>query len=369
MGGSGEKSSSGPFPFVVWLISTLALFFTIEALVFRVFYPAILEPESAAGMFELVLKTERTRKLHAGTEVLVMGDSLVSEGFSAKIANGCGKEAGWHFSSAAIPGSSPRIWYYLLRDLDPTASRYGIVVLPLHHYNDDGEDDDLRDRILDLHWAIARLRYSDLFDFPHSFPTPSNRASALSGLLWKGLIYKTDVQRFLRHPIARIEKVSLFNRNFDSWWYDYAGNPGSLEGLKADWNARTFTLPRPVAPELRYIIARALFEAPQLAKAAQMRTYRQLWLSRILDHYRSGSTRIVFLRMPASPLPHPVREAHDPASFLDAAIHARRSVSALDENLFAPLERPDLMFDGVHLNAPGRRKFSRTLAETLIRRD
>ncbi|MDQ6664452.1 MAG: hypothetical protein M3Z23_08665 [Acidobacteriota bacterium] len=352
------------------MVSALALFFATEALIFRGIYPAVLEPESAAGTLDLVLKTEQARKLGAKVEVLVMGDSLISEGFSAKIANEAASETArsgtWHFSSTGIPGCAPRVWYYLLRELDPHASRYQAIVLPLHDYNDDGEFDNAPDRVLDLHWAIALLRYSDLFDFPRSFPTLATQAIAFRGILLKGLVYKNDVKEFLRNPAARLEKVSLYNRGFRSWWYDYEGRADSLQGLKADWNSHTFTLPEPLSPEARNQIGYTLFHAPQPARAKSIRLYRQLWFDKMIERYRNASTHIFFMKMPGSPLPHPVPDPRDPLRYVDAAVRSHPNVSALDEDLFRQLQSPDLFFDAAHLNAKGRRQFSRLLAAALM---
>ena len=84
--------------------------------------------------------------------------------------------------------------------------------------------------------------------------------------------------------------------------------------------------------------------------------YRKLWLGRILDLYKDSPTRIIFLELPRAPLPKP--EGPQPAAFLQSALR-RPNVSALPMGTFRDLERPEVFFDGLHLNRIGRGLFTR----------
>jgi len=103
---------------------SIAFVFSIDALCFRTpFYSRILAPDSAAGYFENVLAVERKRVLPGRHHVLVCGDSQIAEGFSAKLANQFALSKGWSFESAAVSGSSVKVWYYMLTRPKPVLTR------------------------------------------------------------------------------------------------------------------------------------------------------------------------------------------------------------------------------------------------------
>jgi hypothetical protein len=80
----------------------------------------------------------------------------------------------------------------MLRDLDPTAQRYRAVVLGVDDYDDEdrafGSEDDVRD----LHYVIARLRFSDAVEFARSFRDRNSRRRDAAPL---GIIYRTISRR------------------------------------------------------------------------------------------------------------------------------------------------------------------------------
>jgi len=81
-------------------------------------------------------------------------------------------QTGYVFRHAGVAGTDVRSWYYMLRDLDPTARRYRAVVFGVTDFDDEDEyftpDDDIRA----LHYVIARLRWSDVLEFALSFHSP-----------------------------------------------------------------------------------------------------------------------------------------------------------------------------------------------------
>jgi len=73
-----------------------------------------------------------------------------------------------------VPGTDARTWYYLIRDLDPTARRYRALVFGVDDYDDEDRAFNTSDDIRVLHYAIARLRWSDTFGV-HAIVRPTGR--------------------------------------------------------------------------------------------------------------------------------------------------------------------------------------------------
>lgn len=318
---------------------SLVSLFAFDAALFRTgLYARIAEPDSSTGMFELTLDREQRRPLTAAHEVLILGDSRMAEGFSALLATQTiDAPATWHFSSAAVPGMTQRCWYYLIRDLDPHATRYQTIVLPMDDYADLDGPEDIADREADLHWLINRLRWTDTWDFANSFPDPAIRARVLRGSLLKGTIYQQDVVHYLEHTHARAMKVDFWRNIFLPNLDQYTGRPETIAPLPAP---PTSTLP------------------PQ---EGRIRRYRQQWLTRVLDHYRhQPSTEFLFFRVPGAPYLTP--EPPTPPGAFIQQIQSRPNVRVLDAHTFDSLQQSDNFFDATHLNARGRRLFTTQLA-------
>src|SRR6185436_1097743 len=103
-----------------------------------------------------------------------------------------------------VAGTNPRSWYYMLRDLDPTARRYRAIVFGVDDYDDEDSYEDLNDDIRALHYVLARLRFADTWHFSRSFNDPHLQWEAFRGSLLKGLIYQSDLRAFLDHPKKRL---------------------------------------------------------------------------------------------------------------------------------------------------------------------
>src|ERR1035438_3972029 len=130
------------------LVMAMAATFGLDALLFRTpLYPSVIEPDSAAGQFELTLMREqRAQQENGGNMVVTLGDSRMS--YLPRLSNELTPETGYVFRNAGIPGSDLRTWYYMIRELDPTRRRYRAIVIGVNDYDDedtsDQPDDDLR---------------------------------------------------------------------------------------------------------------------------------------------------------------------------------------------------------------------------------
>jgi len=219
------------------------LFLLVEGLIFRVgWYTKYLEPQSSAGTVETHLAWLKRFPPGILPEVLVVGDSRIAEGFSAPAAGTAdgNRIKYWNFG---IGGATPRVWYYELRDADPTHRRFAAIVLALDRYSDQDAVDSIEDRIIDLNFVIARLRVSDCADFAASMKSPAYRARALSGCLLKGIALRRDAQEFLRHRKDRVKRAKDSRVNGLGYINDYSGKAGDLRGLSADFVNRTIHFP------------------------------------------------------------------------------------------------------------------------------
>ncbi len=316
-------------------------------------------------MFERTYFRELTRESLGPDEVLVVGDSRIAEGFSAKVANESRPSHGYYFASVGIPGSTPRCQYYLLRDLDPKRKRYRAIVLSTEAYDDVNDYEDLADRLMDLHYCIFRLRYTDTIEFASSFTSSRRRFEAFRGSLFKGLALQADLLALFDDRQKRLSSAAAWRDHGFEWSYNYQGRDADVDGIQVDWARKTIEFPEKVPVPVRQSISDKLFGpiAPQNEKLAE---YRRLWYGRILDLYSHSDTKLIFLALPRGPIVPPVPRVRPlQHSIRDFGRNGRAVL--LPENLFESLENGRFYSDSAHLNAQGRRQFSMTLTHTILR--
>ena len=367
----GLESTAKPLSQILSLAAaSLLVVFLLDAAAFRTaVYGQYLEPESYAGSFELKLHEEQTRRVRARNRVVVLGDSSIAEGFSAPLANRAANDNDWFFTNAAVPGATLRTWFYLLRDLDPEAKRYNVVVLPLQDYLD--EDgiyppalDDEADRDIDLNRLIVRLRFKDIFDFPFTYREFNQKLWALRGTAFKGIANRRDLRDFFRGPLRRIEKANFFRDHQREWLDAYAGNPGSLTGLQYDDATNTLTFPPALSMETRSALAEQI-QPMRLRVEGRRRAYRKEWIGRIVDHYRNSKAVLIFACVPIRPIHLAVNVQPQGTPIVVQEVQ-RGNAAAIDQHAFADLEAPETFFDAYHMNSRGRAEFSPRLAKEVI---
>lgn len=337
--------------------------FGLDALAFRTrWYPSYLKPDSTTGLFELILWREQQAQKNNGDNLVVtIGDSRF--GIAPKISNDIADETGYMFRSAGVAGTDPRSWYYMLRDLDPTARRYRAIVFGVNDYSDEDEafvpDDDIRA----LHYCIARLRLMDAMAFASSFHDPNLRWQAFRGTLLKGLVYQADFHEFLSNPAKRIREIRLDHQGYEEWTYGYVGSDRSMEGLEIDWKTLTAKFPPGADDNQRDTVQSFLLRAP-VPQTGRLAAFRREWFGRILDRYRGSRTRMIFLRLPRGPIPRPAYLARSTGSVI-RELASRPNVMLVDEHAFEMIEHPWLFHDGMHMNKPGVVMFSTMLAHVI----
>ncbi len=340
--------------------------FALDGLLFRTpFYPSILQPDSSAGTFELTLEREQqAQRLNGDNLVVTLGDSRFA--YSPRLANELTAQTGYVFRHAGVAGTDVRSWYYMLRDLDPSARRYRAIVFGVTDYDDEDQfftpDDDIRA----LHYVIARLRWSDVLEFALSFHSRKLQWEALRGASLKGIVYQNDILTFLSNPKKRIQYARAAHRDYDQWTYGYVETPRSLTGLQIDWKAWKVTFPPGLDQDQQDTINRDLMRepAPQTGRVA---AYYRAWYGRILDRYRGSRTKIVFVRLARAPIPRPDGLVRKKSSTIRDFASSLPNVLLCDEHAFDSLEHPELFRDALHLNRAGIARFSPMLAEEIGR--
>ena len=349
----------------VWtrILAIVLFFVAFEGLLFHTdFYASIIEPNSSTGFMELQLRNEIRRPKPNRNQVLAVGHSRMA--LLPRIANQETPDTGYTFASISLGGTTPRTWYYGLRAVDPSAHNYAAILIPCDDYNDHDAYDQQSERETDLHYLIARLGFHDLLDFPWTYRSKKLQWEAVRGIILKGAIYHRDFLDFLEHPAARIAKARYYASDSAGWYYGYGGVDKSLAGLQIDWRNRTVRFPDSIPAGDRREIREEIF--PDLPPNRGRETaYLLYWYGRMIDYYRHSSTKLIFLRVPRAPQSPP-----DSLPQMRSAIRqiaSRPNVIVLDERLFNQLERPELFWDGYHLNRIGSRLFSKILAAEVRR--
>jgi hypothetical protein len=304
--------------------------------------------------------------------ILTMGDSRVGEGFSPRIANVQAAKSGlpYEFAIRSVAGTTPRVWFYLLRQIRNPAERLAAVAVMVTSYHDN-DPEVQAERRSDIAFVHPLLTVADEADFPWSFPSGAGRREAAEAIVFSGLYYKIDIQDFMRSPGERMHAVAAWRQHGFAWVYSYPGRTPSLEGLDLDLATGKLSIPpghatiqvgglAPYAEQLRRFHGRPPDNVAAVA-------YRREWLSRIAELCRAARVKLFVYRIPRGPLHHLVDADDAPTGVLAELAH-EGALELLPASLFDPLESPEFYFDELHLNTAGRALFSTMLAETILQR-
>jgi len=337
----------------------------LDSLLFRTgFYATILEPDSSTGLFEMILRRELNAQEHHGNRMVVtFGNSRLA--WSPKVLDQRPGPHKYILRQGGIAGSDARAWYYMIRDLDPTARRYRALVFGVDDYDDEDRYFNPNDDIRALHYTIARLRLADVFQFARSFDSRELQIAALRGGLLKGIVFQNDLQAFLANPGKRLAYVRQCDRDWNTWVYDFEETTGSMAGLQIDWKTLKVTFPPGANDDQRATVNSFLAHEPE-PQIGRLAAFQRTWYGRIIDRYRGSPTKIVFMRLARGPLPRPANLVHKLSSSI-REMASRPNVILLDEHAFESLEQPELYRDGMHLNREGIRRFSCMLEDEVQR--
>jgi hypothetical protein len=340
----------------------LVAFLLIDLAVFRSgLYIRIAAPDSYAGQIYAHQLWSRVRPLAPGRTILVLGDSRVGQGFSARDAEALVGPGGPAFFSGVVAGATPRVMNYLLRQLDPEANRYALIAIELADFDDLAWSESFANRQLDLAFLPDVTGWSDCADLARSFPTATGLREALVSCLFKGYAYRRDVQDLLAAPLARLKKVRFSRLHGYSSFLSYGGFPDSLQDMRYDEVAKRLVCDAGVPEDDCRQMGSRLGNA---GARADNRAYRLKWLGEITRRYAGSSTRLVLFQPPRGPFPAALRPKVSAGAVQELVASGRWS--ALDEHLFDSLERPEYFHDHVHLSAAGRKLFTEQLVRALL---
>src|SRR5437016_6872234 len=343
------------------LLLGVAAFVCLDGVTFHTgLYVSMLAPDSYAGRLAVITRAEKQRPASGLKEVLVLGDSRMAEGFSTAVADELGSTAGLKFVNLAEPASSVNTWYYMLREVDPSARRYSAIVVPYGIGYEPSTADPLR-----ISMAAPLLRYGDCFNFASAFQRWSGRFRAFTACILRGSAYQSDVTDLLEHPIVRIRSVQQEAERLHSRAV-YKGRDYDLVGTSYDPTTGQVTFAPKLTEAQRAAVRKSLIQPSQSDMEYSLKLQRD-WIPRILNRYSKSSSAIVLTPVPRGPfvdLPAFSMAYH---SVLPSVI-TQRTTFSVPEQTFEFLEKPEYYFDAFHLNAKGRQRFTEILVSELVGR-
>lgn len=329
-------------------------------------YYGWIQPESTAG--SVVGATLLIPHYYdpARKNILVLGNSQIGEGFSARLADAASERGDIHFINGAVPGTGPRVWNYLLRNVDPHADRFAAIALMVD-YNLDDIFEDLGNYPLDTGYAVPLLRLSDVLEYPETFSNPERRARARRAILLPLQALHEDVRTFAAAPLRRYHEIT---RNRPQWLADvgtYAGREQALpdlaidrdSGMPVDWGPHESDF----RPMLEGYFRGLRLHADEQRQAANA-DYQRQWLGRIADRYAAHGVPVIFFVVPRGPWRNTL-SAPPVANAAIAELSGSGRIHALAGDSFTGLEQPQFFFDTLHMNRAGRERFSRLFARAV----
>jgi len=343
------------------LLLVITAFVCLDGIIFHSgLYVSILAPDSYAGRLEVLTRAEKQRPASGLKEVLVLGDSRMAEGFSTMVADELGSAVGFKFINLTEPASTVSSWYYMLREVDPTAQRYSAIVVPYGIGYEPSTADLLR-----ISMAAPLLRYGDCFDFPSAFQRWSGWFRAFTACILRGSAYQSDVTNLLEHPIARIRGVQHETERIHSRDV-YKGRDYDLVGTSYDPRTGQVTFAPKLTEAQRQAVRKSLIEPSQSDTEYSLKLQRE-WVPRILNRYSNSSTAIVLTPVPRGPFAELPGFSKAYQSILPSSV-IQRTTFSVPEQTFDFLEKPEYYFDAFHLNAKGRQRFTEALVSKLVGR-
>jgi len=340
------------------LLLGIVAFICVDGAIFHSgLYVSILAPSSYAGRVSRITRAEKGRAPSGLKEVLVLGDSRIAEGFSAALANELGSPAGFKFVSLAEPAASANTWYYMVREVDPTARRYAAIVIPYGIGYEPNKADALR-----ISMTASLLRYGDCFHFASGFQRWSGRFRAFIACILRGSAYQDDVADLLAHPVARMTSIRQADEMHSG--PEYKGRDYDLVGTSYDAATGQVTFAPKLTEAQRLAVRRSLNQRSQSDTEYSLKLQR-IWIPRIMNRYSRSRTAIVLMPLPRGPFLELFGFPRGYESVLPSSVMERAGFS-LPGHTFDFLEKPEYYFDAFHLNTKGRQKFTDTLVSELL---
>jgi hypothetical protein len=341
---------------------SLGIFVLLDGIIFHSgLYGSLFEPKSNAGRVMALVHLEKQRPPTNGKEILVLGDSRMGIGFSEELANAIAADRDIGFFNRSMPESLPRLWYYMLREIDPFASRYRAIVMPLKL---DVDPAPLHTALVHISQTGPLLRYTDAFAFAASFDSWSDQSRAFVACLLRGSAYQADLLDFLQHPLRRMSHLKqpwreLPRHAFRKW------SERDVVGIDYDALTHELKVPERLSKRQRNSIQSSIQNTGELARSANCSSHCYDWTKRIVQRYDSSATSVVLVHLPKGPLAAKLANTSGAQNSAREALRGHKLIM-FDPAEFAFLEQPAYYMDGSHLNEKGQEQFTRRLTEDLL---
>jgi hypothetical protein len=346
----------------------LLFFIGSDCLIFRTgfFLRFITFESSYAGMVNYGLYAAERVPAAVDNLIAVVGDSRVGEGFSPKGFHEVYSQEDTAAISLGIPGSTPRVWRYLLKKIDPQRNRFRIIAIQLLSYDDLYKFGYNKNYALDHQFIAPLLGYEDIFSYVTSFEGYQNRLSAFWPAAFKWRAYREHIKSSL-YFIERFVNYTKHMDNILKQIYKSTGKTTSMKGLLVKDGVVISAPAHMDKPQLdllnTYIELSKQTQKYQKEQLANYE-YEKVWITKIIEDYQDSQTKIVFFRIPDSPIFFPP-SPNDKRTLLKQW-SSYKHVWILPENLFTPLEKPEFFAEMVHVNNRGRALFTAMLSHVLI---
>jgi hypothetical protein len=346
-------------------IAALTLLLALDCAIFHSpLYSQWVKPHSYAGALVQRCSLAQAKEKPDARLVALVGDSRIREGFSAKLFDQMAAEKSLpdRALNLGVSGSTLRVWYYLLKHVDPHCRAFDTIVVALPSFWDEDYSPDLSNNKLDLQIALPILQMTDVPVFLTSFEDYNARIEVLLGSLFKMYGYRRDLRNFLAHPKDRIVEVDDSNKYWEQRDYDYNGDNNSLAGLKVV-NDRVVNVPTFLEQAKLDRLKMVIFPGPPHPDFRKWH-YLRYWTDRLVERYRNSPTKIVILCIPNNPVP--VQRTRPQIHTTVAFLSKKPNVRVLPIAKFSSLNKPEYFYDDIHLNRIGRQKFTQMLSTELF---
>jgi hypothetical protein len=351
-------------PLIRLCAATAACLLLVDALLFRSgWYFLAARPDSTAGSVFNARLGIRHYYEPARKNILVLGNSRIGEGFSAQTADAVSPRPDLHFINGSVAGTSPRVWYYLLRAVDPDADRFAAIAMMVDY--DVGDIRlDMRNYALDTSYATSLLRLADITEYPNTFTDNAERERARRAIALPLSAMHEDVRDLITHPADRYRQLHGFRKGWLQAIGNYPGRDGHLPSLDIDrithepkdWNE----VPAELGAGLHGYFS-DLGNPVSTERKADNAGYLRQWLERIANRYAAHNIPVIVFVVPRGPWHRQLAAVPQPSGPV-AELAAAGKVIALPGDAFVELEQPQFFFDASHMNHDGREEFSRRFA-------
>lgn len=358
------------WPLIKLVLVTVVGLVVIDLVVFRTgLYAGWIEPDSSAGsVVGSTMLIKRETRADA-SNILVLGNSTIGEGFSGPLADQASKRPDLHFINGAVAGSTPRIWYYLLRELDPGCNRYAAVAMMVD-YDPTTNQEDMGNYAADTNYLQPLLRFTDFSEYSESFTEPAERERARRAVALPMQALHDDITALLRSPLQRFRHTGRSRRLWMDASVNYPGRDQRLPDLDIDVAAAAPRSWDGVAESTKPALEgyfRGLRQHASAQTIAANNAYLERWIGAISQCYHAAGGKVFVFSMTRGPW-HELLVPPPEIGGAIADLANRDLIDPLPPATFVALEQPQYFFDQLHMNHAGRERFSRLLATQIASR-